>query len=95
MLLAGGAFAGIGFTVSLLISALAFSGERLEEAKIGTLSTLVLAPTVSWLALRLMRRLPAEVRARQIAGTAEDILDLSVDVDPDTRPHPRAVTMRR
>ncbi len=88
VLLAGGACAGIGFTVSLLISALAFSGERLEEAKIGTLSTLVLAPTVSWLALRLMRRLPAEVRARQIAGTAEDILDLSVDVDP-SRDHVR------
>jgi Na+/H+ antiporter NhaA len=88
VLLAGGACAGIGFTVSLLISALAFSGQRLEEAKIGTLSTLVLAPTVSWLALRLMRRLPAEVRARQIAGTAEDILDLAVDVDP-TRDHVR------
>ncbi len=83
VLLAGGACAGIGFTVSLLISALAFSGVRLEEAKIGTLSTLVLAPIVSWLALRLLRRLPAEVRARQIAGTAEDILDLSADVDPD------------
>ncbi len=83
VLLAGGACAGIGFTVSLLISALAFNGVRLEEAKIGTLSTLVLAPLVSWLALRLLRRLPADVRARQIAGTAEDILDLSADVDPE------------
>jgi protein-disulfide isomerase len=30
-----------------------------------------------------VRRLPGELRARQIAGTAEDILDLSEDVDPE------------
>jgi protein-disulfide isomerase len=83
VLLAGGACAGIGFTVSLLISALAFHGLRLQEAKIGTLSTLVLAPVVSWLAIRLLRSLPADIRARQVARTAEDILDLSADVDPE------------
>src|SRR3984957_4664355 len=33
LLAAGGAFAGVGFTVSLLISSLAFSGEHLAEAK--------------------------------------------------------------
>ena len=31
----GGAVAGIGFTVSLLISSLAFDGQQLEEAKLG------------------------------------------------------------
>ena len=31
----GGACAGIGFTVSLLVSSLAFHGERLDEAKLG------------------------------------------------------------
>jgi protein-disulfide isomerase len=30
-----------------------------------------------------VRRLPASVRARQIAGTAEDLLDLAVEVDPE------------
>ncbi len=42
LLAAGGAFAGIGFTVSLLIASLAFSGQRLEEAKLGALATVLL-----------------------------------------------------
>ena len=88
VLLAGGTFAGLGFTVSLLISSLAFRGQLLQEAKIGTLSTLIVAPALSWLVLKLIRRLPADWRARQIAATAEDILDLAVDVDPE-RDHTR------
>ena len=88
VLLAGGTFAGIGFTVSLLISSLAFRGRLLQEAKIGTLCTLVVAPALSWLVLGLIRRLPAEWRARQIAATAEDILDLAADVDSE-RDHTR------
>jgi Na+/H+ antiporter NhaA len=47
--LGGGAIAGIGFTVSLLIATLAFRGVDLEEAKLGVLSTLVLAPLATWL----------------------------------------------
>jgi len=88
LLAAGGAFAGIGFTVSLLISSLAFSGQRLEEAKLGALASVLLAPLLAWSVLRIVRRLPASVRARQIAGTAEDILDLAQDVDPE-RDHVR------
>jgi Na+/H+ antiporter NhaA len=83
LLAAGGAFAGIGFTVSLLISSLAFSGQRLEEAKLGALGSVVLAPLLAWSVLQVVRRLPAAVRARQIAGTAEDILDLSREIDPE------------
>jgi Na+/H+ antiporter NhaA len=79
----GGAVAGIGFTVSLLISALAFHGERLSEAKLGVLASAVVAPLVAWAVFAVMKRLPAEVRARQIAGTVDDILDLSEDVDPE------------
>lgn len=88
VLLAGGACAGVGFTVSLLVSSLAFHGRLLQEAKLGTLSTLIAAPAVSWLVLRLIRRLPVELRARQLAATADDILDLSADVDPE-RDHTR------
>jgi protein-disulfide isomerase len=83
LLTAGGAFAGIGFTVSLLISSLAFSGQRLDEAKLGALGSVVLAPALAWSVLQIVKRLPASVRARQIAGTAEDILDLAQDVDPE------------
>jgi Na+/H+ antiporter NhaA len=78
----GGAVAGIGFTVSLLVSSLAFHGEPLQEAKLGTLASAILAPLVAWALFRLIRRLPGRVRARQIVGTAEDILDLSDDVNP-------------
>jgi Na+/H+ antiporter NhaA len=88
LLAAGGAFAGVGFTVSLLISSLAFTGERLEEAKLGALVTVLLAPLLGWTVLRVVRRLPATVRARQLAGTAEDILDLAHEVDPE-RDHVR------
>ena len=83
VLLAGGTCAGVGFTVSLLISSLAFHGQRLAEAKLGTLFTLVLSPALAWCVMRGIRALPPELRARQIAGTAEDILDLAVDVDPE------------
>ena len=83
LLAAGGAFAGVGFTVSLLISSLAFTGRHLDEAKLGALGSVLLAPLIGWTVLRVVRRLPTSVRARQIAGTAEDILDLSEEVDPD------------
>jgi Na+/H+ antiporter NhaA len=83
LLAAGGAFAGIGFTVSLLISSLAFSGRQLDEAKLGALGSVVLAPALAWTVLQIVKHLPANVRARQLAGTAEDILDLSQDVDPE------------
>jgi len=83
-----GAVAGLGFTVSLLISSLAFTGRELEEAKIGVLATAILATLVSWGVFRVIARLPAEVRARQLAGTAEELLDLYDDVDPE-RDHVR------
>jgi Na+/H+ antiporter NhaA len=78
----GGAVAGIGFTVSLLISSLAFHGERLEEAKLGVLACAIVAPLVAWGVFGAVGRLPRRVRARQLVGIAEDILDLSDDVDP-------------
>jgi len=83
VLAVGGACAGIGFTVSLLISSLAFTGEQLDEARLGALASVVIAPSVGWILMRLVRRLPSSVRARQISRTAEDILDLSEDVDPE------------
>jgi Na+/H+ antiporter NhaA len=78
----GGAVAGIGFTISLLISSLAFEGQQLEEAKLGVLGAAVWSSLLAWIVFRAIARLPAPVRARQIEGTAEDLVDLSDDVDP-------------
>ncbi len=83
VLLAAGTCAGIGFTVSLLVSSLAFKGEQLDEAKLGALSTVVLAPALAWVVTRVVRRLPEPLRARQIGRTAEDILDLTEEVNPE------------
>ena len=84
----GGAVAGIGFTVALLISNIAFEGRQLEEAKLGVLGAAILASLVSWIVFRAIARLPDQVRARQLVGTADELLDLSDDVDP-ARDHAR------
>jgi Na+/H+ antiporter NhaA len=78
-----GAVAGIGFTVALLISSLAFDGQQLEEAKLGVLAAAILATLLSWAVFRVIAMLPAPLRARQLAGTAEELLDLSDDVSPE------------
>jgi Na+/H+ antiporter NhaA len=79
----GGAIAGIGFTVSLLIASLAFQGEMLSEAKLGVLSTLVLAPLASGLVLRVTERLPRRLKLRALIGGGETIVDLAAPVDPE------------
>jgi Na+/H+ antiporter NhaA len=83
-----GAVAGIGFTVSLLISSLAFAGEQLDEAKLGILTGAALASLVAWFVFRLIALIPESARARQILGTADALVDLAVDVDP-ARDHVR------
>ncbi len=82
-LTAVGTCAGVGFTVSLLIASLAFSGQHLSDAKLGILATLVLAPITTAIVMAVIRRLPAPVRARQIARSAGDIPDLVDDVEPE------------
>jgi Na+/H+ antiporter NhaA len=79
----GGAVAGIGFTVSLLIATLAFSGQDLSEAKLGVLTTLVAAPLVSAGVLQVTERLPRAVKLRLLIGAAPTIVDLAVSVDPE------------
>ena len=81
--IAGSVVTGIGFTVSLLIASIAFKGQQLEEAKLGVLGAAIAATLLSWVAFRLIGLVPTSVRVRQIAGTAEELLDLSDDVDPE------------
>jgi Na+/H+ antiporter NhaA len=78
----GGSIAGVGFTLSLLIATLAFSGAQLEEAKLGVLCAAVGASVVSWVIFRAIRLLPPLLRSRAMMGTAEAVLDLAVPVDP-------------
>ncbi|MGH2975138.1 MAG: Na+/H+ antiporter NhaA [Solirubrobacterales bacterium] len=79
----GGAVAGIGFTVSLLIAALAFRGAELREAKLGVLSAALCASTLSWLVFRLTAMLPRRARFRALLGTSETLVDLALPVDPE------------
>ncbi len=79
----GGAIAGIGFTVSLLVATLAFHGAQLEEAKLGILSAALAASILTWLVFRATERLPRRLRIRALLGNAEQLTDLYIDVDPD------------
>jgi Na+/H+ antiporter NhaA len=84
----GGTIAGIGFTVSLLVATLAFDGRRLEEAKVGILSAALGAALITWLLFRATALLPRRLRIRALLGTAEPLVDLYIDVDPE-RDHVR------
>jgi protein-disulfide isomerase len=79
----GGTIAGIGFTVALLVATLAFEGAELEEAKLGILSAALGAALLTWLLFRATALLPRSLRIRALLGTAEPLVDLAVDVDPE------------
>jgi Na+/H+ antiporter NhaA len=78
-----GTIAGIGFTVALLVAALAFDGRRLEEAKLGILSAALAAAVLTWLLFRATALLPRMLRRRALLGTAEPLVDLYVEVDSE------------
>ena len=79
----GGTIAGIGFTVALLVATLAFDGTDLEEAKLGILSSGLAAASLTWLLFRATSLLPWRTRVRGLLGTAEPLVDLYIDVDPE------------
>jgi protein-disulfide isomerase len=82
-LVGAAAVAGIGFTVSLFIAEIALSGEALGQAKIGILGASVLATGLSWLAFRVVDRLPARTRTGRVTAAVEPIVDLVDPVDAD------------
>jgi Na+/H+ antiporter NhaA len=77
-----GTIAGVGFTVSILIATLAFSGVELQEAKLGVLSTVMGASAITWLVFRAAALLPARLQIRALLGTTQAITDLAAPVDP-------------
>ncbi|HVW42115.1 MAG TPA: Na+/H+ antiporter NhaA [Amycolatopsis sp.] len=86
--LGSGTIAGVGFTVSLLIAGLAFTGPQLDEAKLGVLLAALGASALSLVVYRLTAALPEAVRNRALLGTARDLTDLVPPVDP-ARDHVR------
>jgi Na+/H+ antiporter NhaA len=78
-----GAVAGIGFTVSLLIASLAFTGTELAEAKLGILSGALCASLLTWVIFRGINLLPPRTRLRALLGTTATVTDLAVPVDPE------------
>jgi len=78
-----GAAAGIGFTISLLIASLAFSGRDLEAAKIGIIAAGLGAVLASAAVYRITLLLPERLRLRAIFGPPETVVDLAVPVDPE------------
>ena len=81
--LGGGTIAGVGFTVSLLVATLAFHGVQLQEAKLGVLGAAFTASAITWLLFRATAYLPRALRVRALLGTAEPVIDLYPEVDPE------------
>jgi Na+/H+ antiporter NhaA len=86
--LGGGTLAGMGFTVSLLVASLAFTGVELREATLGVLTATVAAALLTWAVFETTRRLPAPLRNRALLGQSPAIVDLADPVDDD-RDHVR------
>ena len=79
----GGTIAGIGFTVSILISSLVFTGADLQQAKLGVLSAALSAAAITWLVFRMTALLPAGLRIKALVGSSDVIVDLADPVDPE------------
>jgi len=81
-LVATSSVAGIGFTVSLLIAELSYTGAMLEEAKVGILAASIITAVLGSALLRGLARLPREWLRRAQGRVALPIADLAVVVDP-------------
>jgi protein-disulfide isomerase len=81
--LGGGTLAGMGFTVSLLVASVAFSGVELKEATLGVLTAAVAAALLTWLVFQITRQLPSPLRTRALLGQSPAIVDLADPVDAD------------
>jgi protein-disulfide isomerase len=79
----GGAAAGNGFTVSLLIAGRAVVGNQLAGATRGILCAAGLSSVVSWSMFKLIDRLSYKRRLRLLVGRSEQLVDLATEIDPD------------
>ena len=65
--ISAGTITGVGFTVSLLVACLAFTGAGLDEAKLGLLGAAALAPALTWM-VDTSDKAPAPAAADQRAA---------------------------
>jgi Na+/H+ antiporter NhaA len=87
-LVGAAAVAGMGFTVSIFIADLTFTGERLDHAKVGVLLATVVAPLVAVVVVRLLEWLPEGPFGRLSPDVSAPLVDLAVPVDGE-RDHVR------
>ena len=87
-LIAAASVGGVGFTVSLLVAELSYTGPMLDEAKLGILGASVIAAALGTLLLRSLAWLPADWLRRAAGQVALPLVDLAVPVDP-ARDHVR------
>ncbi|MGH2402339.1 MAG: thioredoxin domain-containing protein, partial [Candidatus Limnocylindria bacterium] len=90
-LIAASSVAGIGFTMSLLIAELSYSGQLLEQAKLGILAASAVAALISIGLFYGVSMLPKELLRRADARTSLPLPDLTEPVDP-MRDHLRGAT---
>ncbi|MEO7296429.1 MAG: Na+/H+ antiporter NhaA [Candidatus Limnocylindria bacterium] len=81
-LVAASSVAGIGFTMSLLIAELSYTGGQLDEAKLGILVASVVAALLSIGMFHGVALLPREWLGRAEARTSLMLTDLTDAVDP-------------
>lgn len=89
-LVAASSVAGIGFTMSLLIAELSYTGLMLDQAKLGILLASVVAALLSIGMFHAVAMLPRELLGRAEAMTSRPLSDLTDPVDP-VRDHVRGV----
>jgi Na+/H+ antiporter NhaA len=80
-LIAASSVAGIGFTMSLLIAELSYTGVLLDQAKLGILAASVVAALLSLAFFHGVSLLPGEWRSRAEARTSLPLSDLTEPVE--------------
>jgi Na+/H+ antiporter NhaA len=80
-LIAASSVAGIGFTMSLLIAELSYTGLILDEAKLGILTASTIAAALSIALFYGVSLLPRELIRRSEARTAPPLPDLTEPID--------------
>ncbi len=80
-LVAASSVAGIGFTMSLLIAELSYTGLLLDQAKLGILLASTVAALLSIGMFHAVGRLPRELLGRAEARTSRPLTDLTDPVD--------------